>query len=169
MNNQQNNEHSDKKIDAKKKKFKFIPSLSEYLDRLNFHKWSFDQDNFKDYTESAGKERFLYELAMTAGPEYMRAFAQAQQKVIFDRIDLARRDEYQRMSINVKEAQLTGDPEFDQFAELVRHHDWYWQYSDDGGVARRGSEAEDKIRAIVKEKGGIYKTYYEWHASKNQR
>ena len=167
-NNQQSGEQSNKKTEQKRK-FKFIPSLDEFRDRLHFHKWSFDQDNFRDYTEAAGKEAFLYDLAMHAGMEYVKAFALRQKNVVSEKVAAALREEIVRSQEMLRTAHITGDEEFDEFTKNIRNHDWYWQYSDDGDVARRGSAAEDWIMKKMKEKGGIYLAYYNKYAVQYKR
>lgn len=167
MNNQQTAEHSNKGTD-KKKKFKFIPSISEFYDRLRFHQWSFEQDNFKDYMEAMGKEIFMYELAVAAGPLYVKAFVNKRIEFISNLVSAARREEYNKYSETLLEAYITGDDEFDEFTAKVRCHDWFYDFSDNGNVCRRGSEAEQWLIAKAKEKGGIYQKYYDRYAQKRK-
>ena len=35
-----------------------------------------------------------------------------------------------------------------EFERALKNHDWYYDYSDDGGVWRRGMEENDKIRRM---------------------
>lgn len=41
-------------------------------------------------------------------------------------------------------------PTLAKYWEMLNQHDWYYSYSDDGSVYRRGSEAEAKLLAIAK-------------------
>lgn len=35
-----------------------------------------------------------------------------------------------------------------EFEDALKHHDWYYDYSDDGGVWRRGMAENDRIRRM---------------------
>ncbi len=54
----------------------------------------------------------------------------------------------------------TGDESFDAFRRQVREHDFYYSFSDDGSVYRAGEKQRTAIEAIVKERGGMYQTYW---------
>lgn len=37
----------------------------------------------------------------------------------------------------------------EEFRKLLDAHDWYYDFSDDGNVMRRGRAAEDRLKAIA--------------------
>lgn len=41
-------------------------------------------------------------------------------------------------------------PEQENYIKLLKSHDWYYDYSDDHSVWRRGSEAHSRLRGLQK-------------------
>ncbi len=48
-----------------------------------------------------------------------------------------------------RQKKLAEDPAF-ALGEALKSHDWFYYFSDDGNVVRRGDEAFDKIKALLK-------------------
>ena len=51
-------------------------------------------------------------------------------------------------------------PEEENYVRLLKSHDWYYDYSDDHSVWRRGNEAHSRLRGIQKT---IDPTYAHWN------
>lgn len=43
------------------------------------------------------------------------------------------------------------DSSLDHFRDMIDHHDWYYQFTDDFNAWKRGSESEEKIEKTLKE------------------
>lgn len=59
--------------------------------------------------------------------------------------------------------------ELQKFQKFCRYHDWYYDYSDDGRVWRKGLEEQTNIRNMLKTfegkgLGGVAKEIYDYHA-----
>ena len=158
-----------KKQDNKNRRDQEVPKLDVFENKLRGHKWSIMIDNYRDFMRARTFENDMYNLAMKGGPTYVRKFADLQCEVIKKHRDDAVQFHRARFYRELEEAVKTGDNEFDEFAQRVRNHDWTWQYSDDGNVARNASAREDELLRIVKEKGGIYATYWKFISRKNGR
>jgi hypothetical protein len=46
--------------------------------------------------------------------------------------------------------------------DLLEKHDWYYMYSDDGNVYRRGAEASHKLQAVIQENDHFIALYNEY-------
>lgn len=68
----------------------------------------------------------------------------------------AEKDKYDRM----KRMMMTGDPEFDQFRDMVINHDFFYDYSDDNSVWRRGEAQRKAIEECAAKHGGLYQTFW---------
>lgn len=68
----------------------------------------------------------------------------------------AEKDKYDRM----KRMMMTGDPEFDQFRDMVLSHDFFYDYSDDNSVWRRGEAQRKAIEECAAKHGGLYQTFW---------
>ena len=50
----------------------------------------------------------------------------------------------------------------EEFLKVLARHDWFYQYSDDYSVWRRGQEASDRIQGLIQqhpELKEVYTTY----------
>lgn len=132
-------------------------TLSAFEDILKNHKWTFnEQDNFHDYIRDRHEEKRLFKLAMENGPDFVKSYYYAQinnvQKYIdkaVHKVQLEKSDYYDKMI-------LTGNDEFDEFRKKLDYFDWYYDYSDDGGVARRGHERYLELKKTAETKGGLF-------------
>jgi hypothetical protein len=52
--------------------------------------------------------------------------------------------------------------DLDDYLKTLKHHDWYYSYSDDGGVWRRGDAAQKSIEAKAKTHEMYDKAYKIW-------
>jgi hypothetical protein len=48
------------------------------------------------------------------------------------------------------------------FDMMLEHHDWYYNYSDDGGVWRAGEQAQDRLIKTSKESSDHLKLFESW-------
>lgn len=54
--------------------------------------------------------------------------------------------------------------ELDAYIKLLKHHDWYFDYSDDGNVWRRGNEQQKVITDTAKKHELYDQAYKIWSA-----
>lgn len=148
-------------MDMTKKPTKSLPTYEAFLALLDKHTWTFNTDNFMDYSKAQREEQELMRLSMAGGPEYVRAFTRVQRDVLYRRVHEAETKVRQMLIARYDALIPTGDEEFDTFREKVRNHDFYYHYSDDVNVWRNGEERHKALIQTVKEKGGLYKTYWE--------
>ena len=134
--------------------------FNDYIDMLRNHKWPWECDNFSDLSESIRQEHRFTRIAFESNSDFMRAYVYAIRDKISDKVREAVREEHDRMLARLEVEAATGDAEFDAYRKDVLNHDYYYHYSDDGGVYRRGSEHAAKIKKIADEKGGIYLAFY---------
>jgi hypothetical protein len=50
----------------------------------------------------------------------------------------------------------------EELYDIMEKHDWYYMYSDDGNVHRRGREASQKLQAMVQENKHFLALYNEY-------
>lgn len=55
----------------------------------------------------------------------------------------------------------TDDEELKDYALRLSRHDWYYSFSDNCGVYRRGSDVERSLKEVAATKGGKYKELYD--------
>lgn len=120
-----------------------------------------DAQSFETFINAKKEEIKLFIEALKEGPSAIRdlVYSTRQNRMMVVERKLTELRAVHRAEL--REAIITGNDEFDAFRDQVSHHDYYWDYSDDGGVRRRGSAARDAILAIVKEKGGMFKDYWD--------
>lgn len=150
------------------------PTLSydEFSAMMDKHTWvcqlEFEQTSFQTLFAVQREEQELFRTAVRGGPELVTAYFNRQRGVI-NRLIRDETNKAVERNCAVWETYIkTGDPDFDKFRELVRHFDWWYEMSDDGSVWRSGAQRHDQIKAIVKEHGGIYETYYNYMRDKNR-
>jgi len=58
---------------------------------------------------------------------------------------------------------------FEAFLEKLKHYDYYYSYSDRGGVYRRGKEQDNEIKKICDNPqfNSVYKAWEAWYTDKN--
>ena len=143
---------------AEKKQQKEFVSLNDYYDMLRKHKWEWQCDSFDKIAESINNQRRLMAIAFTS-PAHMRDYTLASRNAVRHyasnesqiSADKARKHFETRMS--------TGDKAFDDFREMCWNHDYYYEYSDDGRVARRGAEHAALMQTMAKEGGEKYESF----------
>lgn len=141
-------------------------SAMEYYHLLCAHVWSFEKgtDNYYEFCKAARREWELLNMAMRAkedGAVMVKDYYLVRRNAIGLQIQAAEAKLREQYKEEIEDALLTGDKEFDDFRIQVRRHDFWYSYSDDGNVWRAGEDQRQAIEKIVKEKGGIYATY--WH------
>ena len=121
---------------------------------------SIDKDSYYEFINHKRKEIEHFMKALKAGPIAMRNYILTERRNVSDRIRNAVHKADMKSYAELQAAKLTGNAEFDEFRARVDRHDYYYSYSDDGGVYRRGADDRNAIEAIVKEKGGMFKDYW---------
>ena len=51
---------------------------------------------------------------------------------------------------------------WEDYMDKLRKHDWYYEYSDDHGVWRRGSDERDQLRRLQEEIDSGYKVWNQY-------
>lgn len=132
-------------------------SLYDFEEMLRNHKWTFiDQDNFRDYVKNRREEDRLFHTAMQNGPDYVRSFYYAQRNRTSQHAEERVRKVQLEAIAHYEKMIVTGNAEFDEYRKRLDNFDWYYDYSDDGGVARRGHERYHELKKIAETKGGIF-------------
>lgn len=138
-----------------------ILTLDQLTQMLENHMWPFQAENYANLHSSVQRTHELFRLAQTLSMKGVSTFHYAQHNAI----QLLRDESY---DIGYKRGRETGEAQInyllqaleetrqkymkpvDFFKEKLERHDWYWQYSDDGNVARNASRREDEIIAEAK-------------------
>jgi hypothetical protein len=142
-------------------------TLEEFLNMLATHTWSVECTSYMTFIRASRAEQELFRIAMAGGPRFVEALANAKIQFLKDieadirnsfNIDLSLQLTNQK---NLLEGYIeTGDAEFDAFRKQVREHDYYYDFSDSATVYKHGEEQRRAIETIVREKGGLYETYW---------
>lgn len=144
---------------------KDLPSLDEYRTMLEAHTWMVHTTSYYQLMESQREEASLWRVGYRGGmpymKEYVRAFQHAQAAVTNQAVRTAVTQVKEQFEQRIK----TGDALYDNFRERVNNLDWYYEFSDDGGVVRRARAEHEEVLAYAREKGGLYLTYYEYKAA----
>jgi hypothetical protein len=119
--------------------------LSRLQDALRNHRWAHKADSFKTYIEATKTETELFARAMNLGVHGLTAFRAAQQGEIHDLIIEAESKMFEKMEARVRETREKYARPIDLYKDRLVQHDWQHDYSDDGGVSRRGRESEKKL------------------------
>lgn len=143
-----------------------IPPFTEYIDLLDATPQAVNMDNFHDFMQAERQEHHLFRIAALAGPRYMVAYANWKKNPIGSAVYAATSKMYSEVSrdaaYRVTIALQTGDVEFDAFRQKLQEMDWTYNYSDDIRAWRSGKTQLKALEAIVKEKGGIYQTAFDF-------
>jgi hypothetical protein len=174
MNEQQNRqgrqerrERSPEQIARAQERRKMAEAFQQAL--YDHDKWSFETDTFFEYIQRTRTENHLFHVAVELGPEFVKDFERRQAGAISRIIRTVRTKIAAEHQERLNALIPTGDAEFDAFRDKVFGHDFWYEYSDDGGVWRRGQEARNEIEKIAKEKGGIYQTFWSFFQKETVR
>ena len=141
-----------------------IDEFAKKCDDLSTH-LSMKEGSFQGLIQYEVKRHKLFMIARSQGVEHMRCFAYHFHGDVEDKISTAsydgKLDGYKNARLTYEKKIPTGDVEFDEFRKSVMHFDPTYHYSDDATMWRAGNAAEERIKAGV-EKGGIYKTFYDY-------
>lgn len=133
---------------------------------------SMKEGSFQELIQYEQARHKLYTIARAAGMRYMELFAYhfygGVERAIRDARSDGEGDGWQKAREHYEKRIETGDEEFDEFRKSVMHFDPTYHYSDDITVWRAGNDAEERIKAGV-EKGGIYKTFYDYWKEQNKK
>lgn len=147
-------------------------TLSQLTQMLESHVWSFDQQHYQGFIQAQKNETELFRMAVMLGISGVDEYRWAQNRAIRYREQDAVAEERKQISqvfegrIKYLTEQLEATRQkymkpVDFFKERLEHHDWYWQYSDDIGVSRRGMQAEREIEQAIKEGGAEFQQAYD--------
>lgn len=145
-----------------------IMPLRDFERMLQECKWVVDVDvdgSFYELTIAQKAQTDLYYTAYRNGAKHMEMWYRHQIQAINEKIRSAARKAAKVERERCEMEFITGDEAFDEFTRQVRHHDWYYHYSDDGDVYRRGHEVHERLLAQVSSMGGIYQTYWNYYQS----
>lgn len=142
-------------------------ALHDFEEQLRNTTWVIDIDletgSFHQVAMAHKAQTDLYYTAYRNGSRHMEAWFKHQTRALNEKVRAAAREAAKKEHERCQAELTTGDAEFDEFARQVRGHDWYYQYSDDGAVFRRGADNHERLEAIAKIKGGIYQKYWEYY------
>lgn len=145
-----------------------IPPLSEFAASLRNRKWSFEVVEDVDIRSDVRIEAFdlfkeeimFFRIAQTAGRNHVLSFCNA----MFNRKKaFSRRTEEEKIANFVY---LVQPQEFKDYCHQLERHDWYFTFSDDHDVYRRGSASEDKLKQIADKNGGQYALMFDAYCNK---
>ena len=130
---------------------------------------SMEEGSFQGLIQYEQARHKLYTIARAGGMKHMEYFAYHFYGKVENAVRDARSDGvgdgWKKAREYYEERIATGDEEFDAFRKSVVNFDFTYMFSDSITVWRAGSEAEKQIRKNL-EKGGIYKTFYDYWTSK---
>ncbi len=141
-------------------------SMSEFSNLLRSHKWLHEANSFQEAMEYGKKESEIQAIAWFNGPRYVEAYIRKMQNNIKTKIDEGHQKGFKYAEDIYASEIETGDKDFDNFRTLVKEFDWYYSFSDDINVYRKGKKAEQAILDIVADKKGIYETYWKYFSNK---
>lgn len=153
----------------KRKPFK---DVEQFYDEVHNHKWSFffnfDDTSYYSFIKAMDEERALFQRALRIGPEGVTIFFNLQKRALSKYRSTVFNDGYEKGKQALAPIVETGDDEFDEFRKYVVNHDWFYDYTDDGSVWRRGNEQRKKIEGILKQKENDpkYKIFFDHYAAK---
>lgn len=149
-----------------------VMSYEKFLDALREFKFPEETDSYYDYIQAQRKEKMLFEEAVRGGMKYVDLFRD------FQKVWANKALESQRMALvtmlaeSVKDAQDTGDAALNAFTALCRRHDFWYTYSDDINVYRRGNESYDEIHRLIQAqppgRKEVYVAYWNKIVKQNQ-
>lgn len=144
-----------------------------FIARMDKSHMSFEADSYQQLFETIEEFYKLFTEAKHGGIHFVNIFLHTMKyrvgALINKAVDKALANQREHMLNMYERGFCTGDEEFDNFRRICLAHDWHYDYSDDGGVWRRGNEVQKKLEKIVAEKGGKYRDYWENYALKKLR
>jgi hypothetical protein len=139
-------------------------ALAHFRKELEEHVWSFQTDSYHTLVESHNKEIEFFKTAMRLGIQGVDEFVYARDEAMrqitraeFDR-GVAWQKSIDQNSIDYLKKQLEETQNkymtpLDFFKEKLERHDWYYSFSDDMSVYRRGAAAEEALLKEANELG----------------
>lgn len=143
--------------------------ISEFYNLLNNHTWSFKANSYYEFAQLSKKERELEAIAWTNGPYFVECYLREFKATFQNNHSVGYTAGYSSARASYESMIDTGDKEYDAFRKMVRNHDYWYFYSDDINVYNSGHETSAKIMDIVKEKKGMYETYWKYFNDKQQK
>lgn len=143
--------------------------VHEYMALLREHQWSFESTSYYEFFKRAKRENELEAIAWANGPYFIKCYVQEQKSIIVSKAREAYNNGYNNAKSIYDSMIPTGDLEFDKFRFMVFNHDYYYEYSDDNNVWKTGEAQRKRILEIVKEKAGIYETFWNYYLKSKAR
>ncbi len=143
--------------------------ISEFYDLLNAHTWSFEANSYYEFAQFSKRERELEAIAWTNGPYFVECYMRELKSELNNKYSNGYTEGYNKAKSTYEGMINTGDTEFDAFRNMVRNHDFWYSYSDDGNVYRNGEARRQEILGIVKDKQGIYKAYWSHYVDQQNK
>lgn len=153
-------------------------ALALFTKQLEEHLWSFQTNSYYTLIQAQAEEIDLFKQAQVLGiqgvDEYIYHRDQALEgirDVAFNR-GMERQKSNMQSSIDylqkkLEETRAKYMKPIDFFKEKLEKHDWYYSFSDDITVYRRGKAAEDALEKEAKEGGPEFQA--EWAAACKRR
>ena len=149
----------------------FCESLEKFEEVMREFRFPHETDSYYDFIIAQENANQLFHFTMQKGFPWMQIYITASTR----KVEQLRQSAYEAMRLadyHKKQAEIagnTGDEEFDNFRKACQSHDWYFSYSDDNAVWRRGNEVEKSLMAQVGKHEGKYRDYWNYISRKNGR
>lgn len=138
----------------------------EFFKKVEETKFPFEVDSFHDFHIASIEYNRLFDEANRGGICFIKLLVAAiktrQLVIINEKVQEALEKQRGSFSYIQDRDFKTGDEEYDAFRRKCINHDWYYSYSDDGGVWKNGERVRKELEATVATKGGKYKEYWEY-------
>lgn len=145
--------------------------LDEFREEVANHRWSFFADSFYCFIESTKEEADLWRRAQLLGMDGVRIYISYCQGAINTTATRRTEEAVQYHSEINRKAWEALYEEFPiiAYANKVKSHDWYFEFSDDSSVWRAGKKNEEALIKEAKEKGPEYEAIFKKYAYANKR
>lgn len=142
----------------------FQQALAQFTEDLLEHTWSFQTSSYFQLMEAQSAESELFKRALLLGIQGVDAFnyrrIETLKEIRDTEYERGRKAQEERMQSSVdyyknklEETRAMYMKPIDFFNEKLEKHDWYYEFSDDITVYRRGKKAEAELEEAAKEGG----------------
>lgn len=138
-------------------KSKLLPTLEDFIFRLQDHQFSFTLSELKDFVAAQKVEAGFFEIAWSGGDPYMLAYKRAMERA--KETSFAMKVDPEQKAKDHYFATLPAD--LQSYYHKLVNHDWHWSFSDDKGIRNRGYLTEEELRKVAVERGGQFQQLFD--------
>ena len=146
-------------------------ALAQFTEKLEEHLWSFMAVSYHDLTTAQAAEVELFKEAQHLGIQGVDEFVYHRGLVLdtmttaayhrgYDAQKKLSDDYVEHLRKQLEETRQKYMKPIDFFKEKLEKHDWYYDFSDDIAVYRRGKAAEKKKKKEAKELGSEFEAAF---------